>query len=100
MLSPCSSGLLTLDYWMGNRTPYRDAKLRGVITGLSLFHDRASMYRSAMESVALGTQNVVDSFETQGIPLDHVVVAGGHTKQPRLVKNPGGCPRSASSSHC
>ena len=76
-LSPCSSSLLTLDYWMGNRTPYRDAKLRGVIMGLSLFHDRAYMYRSAMESVALGSQNVVDSFETQGIPLDHVVVAGG-----------------------
>jgi L-iditol 2-dehydrogenase len=76
-LAPCSSGLLTLDYWMGNRTPYRDAKLRGAIMGLSLFHDRACMYRSAMESVALGTQNVVDSFETQGVPLDHVVVAGG-----------------------
>jgi ribulose kinase len=76
-LTPCSSGLLTLDYWMGNRTPYRDARLRGVIMGLSLFHDRACMYRSAMESVALGTQNVVDSFETQGVLLDHVVVAGG-----------------------
>jgi ribulose kinase len=76
-LAPCSSGLLTLDYWMGNRTPYRDAKLRGAIMGLSLFHDRACMYRSAMESVALGTQNVVDSFETQRVPLDHVVVAGG-----------------------
>jgi ribulose kinase len=76
-LAPCSSGLLTLDYWMGNRTPYRDARLRGVIMGLSLFHDRACMYRSAMESVALGTQNVVDSFETQGVSLDHIVVAGG-----------------------
>jgi len=76
-LPPCSSGLLTLDYWMGNRTPYRDAKLRGTIMGLSLYHDRACMYRSAIESVALGTRNVVDSFETQGLPIDHVVVAGG-----------------------
>ena len=74
---PCSSGLLTLDYWMGNRTPYRDAKLRGVIMGLSLYHDRARIYRSAMESVALGTRNVVDSFENQGVPLHHIVVAGG-----------------------
>jgi ribulose kinase len=74
---PCSSGLLTLDYWMGNRTPYRDANLRGAILGLSLFHDRASMYRSAVESIALGTKNVVDSFENQGIPITHAVVAGG-----------------------
>jgi ribulose kinase len=79
---PCSSGLLTLDYWMGNRTPYRDAKLRGTIMGLSLFHDRACMYRSAVESIALGTKNVVDSFETQGIPISHVVVAGGIRNNP------------------
>jgi ribulose kinase len=45
--------------------------------GLSLFHDRASMYRSAVESIALGTKNVVDSFENQGIPITHTVVAGG-----------------------
>jgi ribulose kinase len=74
---PGSSGLLTLDYWMGNRTPYRDAKLRGAVMGLSLYHDRACMYRSAVESLALGTRNVVDSFETQGIPISHIVVAGG-----------------------
>jgi ribulose kinase len=85
-LSPCSSGLLTLDYWMGNRTPYRDARLRGVIMGLSLFHDRACMYRSAMESVALGTKNVVDSFESQGISIDRVVVAGGIRNNPVWLK--------------
>ncbi len=74
---PCADGLLTLDYWMGNRTPYRDANLRGSILGLSLFHDRSSLYRSAIEAIALGTKNVVDSFETQGLPCDRIVVAGG-----------------------
>ena len=44
-----STGLLTLDYFMGNRTPYRDPKLRGAIIGLSLGHDRAALYRSAVE---------------------------------------------------
>ncbi|WP_275428413.1 FGGY-family carbohydrate kinase, partial [Enterobacter cloacae] len=36
VVSAQDSGLLTLDYWMGNRTPYRDADLRGAILGLSL----------------------------------------------------------------
>src|SRR5690606_37528098 len=54
------SGLLTLDYWMGNRTPYRDANLRGAILGLSLGHGRADIYASAVDSIALGSANVVE----------------------------------------
>jgi ribulose kinase len=81
-LDPCANGLLTLDYWMGNRTPYRDAKLRGSILGLSLFHDRISLYRSAVEAIALGTKNVLDTFETQGLSCDRIVVAGGIRSNP------------------
>jgi ribulose kinase len=81
-LDPCADGLLTLDYWMGNRTPYRDAKLRGTVMGLSLFHDRKSLYRSAVEAIALGTKNVIDSFETQGLPCERIVVAGGIRNNP------------------
>ncbi len=71
------TGLLTLDYWMGNRTPYRDADLRGAILGLSLGHDRADIYASAVESIALGSANVVDVLRQRGVPIDRVVVAGG-----------------------
>lgn len=77
---PGASGVLTLDYWMGNRTPYRDARLRGAVLGLSLHHDRAALYRSAVESIALGTRNAVDAFTSQGVPLQRVVVAGGIRK--------------------
>ena len=51
-----STGLLTLDYFMGNRTPYRDPLLRGAVIGLSLGHDRAALYRSAVEGVALASR--------------------------------------------
>ncbi len=53
------SGLLTLDYWMGNRTPYRDGHLRGAMLGLSLGHGRADIYASAVDSIALGSANVL-----------------------------------------
>mgnify|MGYP003145536515 CR=1 FL=1 len=28
-LEPAETRMLALDFWMGNRTPYRDARLRG-----------------------------------------------------------------------
>ena len=53
------AGVLALDYFMGNRTPYRDPLLRGAFLGLSLGHDRAALYRAAVEGVALASANVL-----------------------------------------
>lgn len=75
-----SPGLLTLDYWMGNRTPYRDADLRGAILGLSLGHDRADVYASAVDSIALGSANVVAVLEDRGVAVERIVIAGGICK--------------------
>ena len=72
-----SDGLLTLDYWMGNRTPYRDGELRGAIMGLSLGHTRADVYASAVDGIVLGTANVIGSLEQLGVRLERVVLAGG-----------------------
>lgn len=77
-----NSGLLTLDYWMGNRTPYRDADLRGAVLGLSLGHDRADIYSSAVDSIALGSANVVAVLEERGVMVDRIVIAGGICKNP------------------
>lgn len=75
-----SSGLMALDYFMGNRTPYRDPHLRGAVLGLSLAHDRASLYRSMVESVALASANVVEQAAGLGVPVDHIVSSGGYCK--------------------
>ncbi|MEP7457582.1 FGGY-family carbohydrate kinase [Phyllobacterium sp. SB3] len=77
-----NSGLLTLDYWMGNRTPYRDADLRGAVLGLSLGHDRADVYASAVDSIALGSANVVGVLEDRGVHVERIVLAGGICKNP------------------
>lgn len=81
-----ASGLVTLDYWMGNRTPYRDPDLRGAIIGLSLWHDRATIYRSAIEAIALGSANVVAGLIANGIAVDRFVLAGGICKNPLWLK--------------
>ncbi|WP_309085651.1 FGGY-family carbohydrate kinase [Chelativorans sp.] len=76
-VSPEAAGLAVLDYWMGNRTPYRDAGLRGAILGLSLGHGRAEIYRAAADTVALGTVNVLQALEEAGVAIDRIVMAGG-----------------------
>ena len=81
-----AAGLLTLDYLMGNRTPYRDPHLRGAILGLSLGHDRAALYRSAVESVALASANVVAQAESLSVPVERIVSAGGYAKNPLWMR--------------
>lgn len=81
------SGLLTLDYWMGNRTPYRDGHLRGAIMGLSLGHGRADIYASAVDAIALGSANVLHSLEQQHVAIDRIVMAGGICKNPLWLQS-------------
>jgi ribulose kinase len=81
-IEPEATGLLALDFWMGNRTPYRDARLRGALLGLSLSHDRASIYRAAVTAVALGAVNVVFDLEHQGVAIERIVLAGGIQRNP------------------
>ena len=70
-------GLLALDYWMGNRTPYRDADLRGAIMGLSLGHSRADIYAAIVDAVALGSANAVAALADHGVRPKRFVMAGG-----------------------
>jgi ribulose kinase len=80
------TGLLTLDYFMGNRTPYRDPLRRGAVLGLSLGHDRAALYRSAIESVALASANVIKRMSELAIPCRRIVSAGGYAKNSLWLK--------------
>lgn len=81
-----SNGLLVLDYFMGNRTPYRDARLRGAVLGLTLRSTPAEVYRAAVESVAYGTRNVLQSFTEAGIPVTRTVFSGGIQHNPLWLK--------------
>ena len=77
-----STGLLLLDHFMGNRTPYSDPHLRCGILGMTVVHDRASLYRSATESVAVASAYIVDRIKALDIPCNRIVTSGGFTKNP------------------
>ena len=61
-IAPGCEGLLVLDHFQGNRTPYTDAASRGAITGLTLKHTPAHVYRAIVEGICLGTKLIVENF--------------------------------------
>lgn len=78
-IAPGSDGLLVLDWWQGNRTPYTDGGIRGNIYGLSLNHNQAHLFRAVMEGVAYGTENVFQSFRDAGYEVAEIYMGGGTT---------------------
>lgn len=81
-IEPGSEGVTICDFWQGNRTPYRDARLRGAVTGLTLHHGQAHVYRAIVEAIAFGSRNVFESFEAAGLQPAEVAVSGGICSNP------------------
>lgn len=77
---PGSQGLTILDFFQGNRTPYKDANARGVIYGLNLQHTWKHIYRALIEGISFGTRNIVENQIKQGFDVNFIVGCGGVTK--------------------
>lgn len=75
---PCgAAGLLFLPYLLGERTPHRDPKARGVFIGLSYQHTAAHMARAVMEGVTFALRQALEvSFSLAG-KAERVILAGG-----------------------
>ena len=80
-IPPGAEGLLVLDHFQGNRTPYTDALSRGAITGLTLKHTPAHVFRGIIEGICLGTRLITDSFGEAFTPK-RIVLAGGASNSP------------------
>ncbi len=79
-IPPGSEGLIVLDYWQGNRTPYVDPEARGIIRGLSLKHTTGHIFRAIIEGIAYGTEHILRTFRQNGYQVQEMVAAGGPTK--------------------
>lgn len=75
-----SEGLIVLDYFQGNRTPYVDSMARGLILGLSLKHTNAHIFRAIIEGIAYGSEHIFRVFRENGYEVDEIVAAGGPTR--------------------
>ncbi|OUM97616.1 MAG: hypothetical protein BAA02_08050 [Paenibacillaceae bacterium ZCTH02-B3] len=75
---PGSDGMITLPYFMGERTPLWDPLARGVILGASLYHGRGHYIRSFMEGVAYGIKQNIEKTRQAGLEINpHVTLVEG-----------------------
>ena len=79
---PGSDGVLVQEHFQGNRTPYTDARSRGVVAGLSLSHGRGHLFRAVMEGIAFGTELIFETMRQAGCGPTRVVAAGGAARSP------------------
>jgi L-ribulokinase len=79
-------GLVALDWHGGNRSVLVDHELSGLIVGLTLSTRPEDVYRALLESTAFGTRKIIESFETAGVPVTELVVAGGLLKNAFLMQ--------------
>lgn len=81
-----SEGLMVLDYFQGNRTPYTDGSVRGMLYGLTLKHTPAHIYRAILEGICYGTQHVLETFRKAGYNTTALYASGGATKNKLWVQ--------------
>ena len=76
------TGLVALDWFNGNRSVLDDARLSGVILGLTLATKPEHIYRALLESTAYGTKMILD---TLAFPVHTIKVAGGIANKNALM---------------
>lgn len=81
-LPPGSEGLVALDFFQGNRTPFKDPLAKGAVWGLTLRHGPAHLWRAFYEAVAFGTRAILENLECHGYRVERLLAAGGGTKSP------------------
>ncbi len=84
-LAPGAGGILALDWWNGNRTPYGDENLSGLIVGLTLRTKPEEIYRALIEATAFGTKQIIEIYENSGIEIREIYAAGGIAEKDALL---------------
>jgi len=75
-----AEGVTFLPYLQGERTPHRDASLRGAFVGLSLAHSRAHLTRAVLEGVCFALRDSIAILQEMGIAPRYLLLTGGGAK--------------------
>jgi len=75
-----AGGVLTLPYFLGEKTPINDPRARGVFMGLHLGHKRGHLFRAILESIAFGFAHHVEVLRDRGLEPKRVRVTNGGSR--------------------
>ena len=84
-LFPGRSGLVALDWWNGQRSPFVDDDLSGAMLGLTLRTRPEEQYRALLEGSAYGVRLIFDTYRQAGLRVDEVSVCGGIARKNGLM---------------
>jgi xylulokinase len=76
-IPPGAEGVTFLPYLQGERTPHRDASMRGALLGLSLAHSRAHLTRAVIEGVCFALRDSVQILAELGMSPRAMLLTGG-----------------------
>jgi L-ribulokinase len=86
-LAPAAGHLVALDWWGGNRVPFADGNLAGLLVGMTRETTAAEIYLALMESLCFGTRSVLDLFTGSGLVPDRVLMTSGLARaNPLLIQ--------------
>jgi xylulokinase len=77
---PGAEGVTFLPYLQGERTPHRDASVRGAVLGLSLAHTRAHLTRAVLEGITFALRDSLSILQELGLSPNHLLLTGGGAK--------------------
>ncbi|MGN6551823.1 MAG: xylulokinase [Pararhizobium sp.] len=69
-----------LPYLSGERTPYNDAEIRGVFTGLGHESSRETLTQSVLEGVGFAFRDCLEALKAAGTRLERVMAIGGGSR--------------------
>jgi xylulokinase len=79
---PGSDGLILLPHFMGAASPEFNPNAKGVLFGLTLYHERGHIIRAIMESVAYMLRRNIDLLKDLGVEVREVRSTGGAARSP------------------
>jgi xylulokinase len=83
-IAPGADGVTFLPYLQGERTPHRNAAIRGAILGLSLAHTRAHVTRAVLEGICFALRDSVEILRELDVPLRDMLLTGGGARHALL----------------
>ena len=84
-VSPAETTELALDWLNGRRTPDANQLLKGALFGLNLGSDAVRIFKALVEATCFGARQIIDRFESEGVPIKGVIGLGGVAKKSPYV---------------
>jgi len=81
-----AGGIIALDHFQGNRTPYTDSRSRGAVWGLTLSSTRGQLFRALMEGIVYGTRQILEIMQQAGGAQQIIYACGGATRSPIFMQ--------------